>query len=122
MDPEIIKKITGFNKAESVTIDNNKYYRLAYCFRNGKTISPWFIVEGTFDHCYGSYLSIYEISEYNTKYLGIVAIVYVVLYELDNYNNPVKVINEATYRNPYEKHNKYLKDILQISKKLKPLS
>lgn len=122
MDPKIIKKITGFDKAESIYADNNKHYLLAYCFRNGKTLSPWFVLDGTFDYCYGANLCIHEITYYNND-LGFIAKYYTILYELDDDNNPVKIINEIAYKRPFDKinkHHKILRDWLQIDEDLEP--
>jgi hypothetical protein len=72
VDPTI-KQITGFKEGKNIETDGGGNFLLAYCYRNGKVMSPWFTEQGSFDKCLGSYNSVHQTIEYNEENIGFVA-------------------------------------------------
>lgn len=93
-----LEVITGFSTKEHLDYRlNTGNYLLAYAFRNGRILSPWFTTRGSFDKCYGSYISLNESFIYLDEQIGININLFLILYELDANNHPLRIIDSIAY-------------------------
>ena len=119
-----LQRITGFRSIGIVSSDDDGYFLLAYCFRNGTRLSQWFSTQGSLDVIDSCFEGIKHLVKYNTYELGFDTELYTILFELsEDKTKAVRVISQVAFvPGDPNRYTEMYYDILTLADDLRPFN